>query len=150
MVAIADALGWETVLIDPRVNSAKPERFPAATIIEKDAMENLGGKPWFSLASAAVIMTHNINLDAAALRLISKMPPRYVALLGPVHRQEMVLAKAELSREELGFELAGPAGLDIGGSLPESIALAVVSECHAALWQRSGNSLSRILAGSGQ
>ncbi len=84
MVAIADALGWETVLIDPRVNSAKPERFPAATIIGKDAMENLGGKPWFSLASAAVIMTHNINLDAAAL------------------------------------------------------------------WQRSGNSLSRILAGSGQ
>ena len=42
-------------------------------------------------------------------------------------------------------KFAGPSGLDIGGSLPESIALSILSECHACLFKKNAQSISQIL-----
>jgi xanthine dehydrogenase accessory factor len=50
---------------------------------------------------------------------------------------------AEISdRAWLTRQVNGPVGLDIGGELPESIALAVLAQCHSVLYDRSGLSLS--------
>ena len=54
-------------------------------------------------------------------------------MLGPSHRFARVLEAAELERTCLTTPVSSPAGLDIGGELPESIALSIVSECHAVL-----------------
>jgi xanthine dehydrogenase accessory factor len=54
--------------------------------------------------------------------------------LGPRARRNRLLG-------EIGEDHAhvyGPAGLDIGAEMPESIALAIVAEIHAHLNQRSG------------
>ena len=70
-----------------------------------------------------------------------------MALLGPSARKQQVLEIAGLNDALLRVPLAGPAGLDLGGELPESIALAILAECHACLHQSDARSLSQILSG---
>ncbi|MCT7654537.1 XdhC family protein [Oceanimonas sp. NS1] len=90
-------------------------------------------------------MAHNISLDGAALRALYQTPLRYLAMLGPSHRRDQVLEWAGLSINDINMPLAGPAGLAIGAALPESIALAILAECHAVLAGGSTRSLSGVL-----
>jgi xanthine dehydrogenase accessory factor len=100
--------------------------------------------------NAAVLMSHNIRLDAEALRVLHDCRLGYLALLGPDSRRQRVLSEAGLTSGALQVPLAGPAGLDIGGELPETIALAILAECQAALHQSSARSLSGVLATEGR
>lgn len=145
LVLIASQLGWTIILVDPRPANARVENFPGATIIDKSKIDSIAGKPWFSSINAAVIMCHNVSLDAECLDVLRNKKLDYCALLGPGHRQQKVLLKAKLTLQDLAFELFGPAGLDIGADLPESIALSILSECHAAFRNRDANSLSRMI-----
>ena len=93
-------------------------------------------------------MTHNLTLDAGAIASLQALPSlQYMALLGPSARKQQVLEIAGLNDALLKVPLAGPAGLDLGGELPESIALAILAECHARLHQSDARSLSRLLSG---
>ena len=73
------------------------------------------------------------------------MSLRYLGLLGPTNRLEEVMKSAGLRRSDLPVKLSGPAGLYLGGDLPESIALSIIAECHAALHSGNGQSISGIL-----
>ncbi|MCV6588569.1 MAG: XdhC family protein [Marinobacterium sp.] len=141
VVAMAHQLGWQTSLWDPRPANGRREFF-------MDADQLLNG-PVTQLAEldidAAILMSHNIKLDAAALASLSDKPLDYIALLGPLNRKQQVLAQSGITESQLHCPLAGPAGLSIGGELPESIALSILSECHAALYGRSGGSFSGVL-----
>jgi xanthine dehydrogenase accessory factor len=90
-------------------------------------------------------LTHNIKLDAAVLKLVQTSSAKYVGLLGPTHRTDRVLDIAKLTRSDLTKPLANPVGLRLGGELPESIALSMLSEAHAVLENADGLSLSRML-----
>ncbi len=142
LVAMAHQLGWHTSLWDPRPANARREHFPAADRIIQTPVDGLTDYARTERVDAAVLMTHNIGLDAAALGALNNTPLRYCALLGPRHRRAQVLQAAGLSEARLTTPVAGPAGLDIGAELPESIALAILAECHAQLHQRSARSLS--------
>ena len=78
-------------------------------------------------------MSHNVDIDAEAMRYCQNTGLQHVALLGPRHRYKEVLECAGLSEGQLTYAVSAPAGLDIGGQLPESIALSILSECHAVL-----------------
>jgi xanthine dehydrogenase accessory factor len=91
-------------------------------------------------------MTHNISLDAKALSALADSSIKYMALLGPTHRKHQVIAQASLNTSLTNFPIASPAGLSIGGELPESIALSILSECHAYLNKKSAESMSDVLA----
>ena len=82
---------------------------------------------------AAVIMSHNVDIDAEGLSCCQNTGLNYVALLGPRHRYQQVLERAGLDEAALSCPVSAPAGLDIGGQLPESIALSILAECHAVL-----------------
>ncbi|MGV6807280.1 MAG: XdhC family protein, partial [bacterium] len=47
--------------------------------------------------------------------------------------------------DTLPFHLHSPAGLNIGGELPESIALSILAHCHAVLYGRDGKPFSERL-----
>ncbi len=136
LVSMAKLLGWCVSLCDPRPANGRPEHFPSVDYVlrqlDQPLLQYLQERP----VDAAVLMTHSVAMDAQALGGLQKVDLRYLALLGPPHRRREVLELAGLSDTDLRCPLHGPAGLDIGADLPESIALAILAEAHACLAQR--------------
>ncbi|MGO4894374.1 XdhC family protein [Flavobacterium sp. W21_SRS_FM6] len=145
VVAMAAALGWQVLLLDPRSGYAREGYFNDAQHIIRQPFEELSQARWLQQIDAALVLTHNIKLDAQALSLLQHSAASYVGLLGPLHRTERVLAHARLSKQHLHYPLANPVGLRLGGELPESIALSMLSEVHAFLEKTDAQSISRIV-----
>jgi xanthine dehydrogenase accessory factor len=144
LVAMAAELGWQVSLVDPRTAYAREAYFPAVNIV-RTPLEQLYDASWLQQIDMAVLMNHNVKLDGQALALVQSSSAVYVGMLGPVHRTERVLQSANLTRRDLRKPLANPIGLRLGGELPESIALAILSEAHAYIEQADAQSISGIL-----
>ena len=124
-----DSLGWECVLVDHRAAYARADRFPGSARIVQLRPEQLQHKVDLSSIDAAIVMSHNLEHDATYLEQLAHRKLNYLGLLGPKARREEL-------QEQLGIEdglIHGPAGLDIGGELPESIALSIMAEIHLVL-----------------
>lgn len=133
VVNIANELGWETTVVDPRPANARTEHFQKAGTILRDLGSSLTTYLQDQKVNAVVIMSHNIELDAQALVCCQNSNIAYLALLGPTHRFYQVLDAAEIRIDQLTQEVSAPAGFKIGGQLPESIALSILAECHSVL-----------------
>ncbi len=144
VVTFAHQLGWQTTLVDHRTSYARSGYFPNATRILHCQASTLTRFTSLTNIDAAIIMTHNIRMDADALTILSQSTARYIALLGAFARQAKVFSQTHISEKDLPVKLSTPAGLDIGGELPESIALAILAECHATLEKRSGLPLRQV------
>jgi xanthine dehydrogenase accessory factor len=145
LVSMAKGLGWTVTLWDSRPANARREYFMAADTILDCPITSLVDQPWFQQLDAAVVMCHNLEMDAQAIKTLQTSSLAYLALLGPLARRQQVLALAQLDANKLPIPIAGPAGLDLGGELPEGIALSILAECHGVLHQASGRSLSGAL-----
>ncbi|WP_028115616.1 XdhC family protein [Ferrimonas senticii] len=139
---IATQLGWLVTLVDPRPSHGRPDQFVKPHRLVKARPADIAEASWLHQIDAVVIMHHQIELDAEAAALWAVRPPRYGALLGPSHRRDQVLQQAGVTTAPW---LAGPAGLSLGGELPESVALSIIAECHAKLFGGNGQSLSAVL-----
>jgi len=142
---IAKQLGWKVSLWDPRPANARKEYFPTVDHIIKGEAEVLTSFATQEGVNASVLMGHNVSLDAQALKALSETSLQYLALLGPLKRKQQVINRAEVKEDNLPFVFAGPSGLDIGGTLPESIALSIIAECHASLYGKKALSISQVL-----
>ena len=78
--------------------------------------------------NAAIVMTHNLAMDACAIKQLYNSKLNYLALLGPISRKNKVLSLAKLTDEMFTVPLSSPAGLDI-----ETIALSILAECQSVL-----------------
>jgi xanthine/CO dehydrogenase XdhC/CoxF family maturation factor len=146
LIGIAGELGWRITLVDPRSANARRAYFPAATTILRELDASLSTYLQTERVDAAVIMSHNVDIDADGLRSCQGTGLKYVALLGPRHRYQQVLERAGLVEQQLTCAVSAPAGLDIGGQLPESIALSILAECHAVLNQSQSLPALRLAA----
>jgi len=86
---------------------------------------------------AAVAMSHNYAIDAQYLRFCAQRAIAYVGLLGPPARRDALLAELGADADPLRSRLHAPVGLDLGGSGPEPIALAIVAELQRFFANRS-------------
>ena len=145
LVTMAKNLGWTVTLWDSRPANGRREYFLAADTILDCPMDKLINNPEFSHWDAAAVMCHNLEMDACAVKALQASSLSYLALLGPVARQQQVLALAGLRAKDLRIPIAGSAGLDLGAELPEGIALSILAECHGVLQQANGASLSGAL-----
>lgn len=144
VVEMAKRMGWYVSLVDPRAANARKEFFPTADVIRRDLGRDLSDYACNSRVDAVVLMAHSVSLDAEALKDLHRVESlKYLALLGPRHRHDTVLEEAGIGWQDAIVPISGPAGLDIGGDLPESIALSILAECHAALHGRTATSLSK-------
>ena len=139
LVEIASmTMGWGTTVADGRPAYARPERFPGASRVIAMSPRALLSGIEITPETAVVLMTHNYPMDRRLLPLILERKPRYVGILGPKNRSARLF-------DELGMEMPGcvaaPAGLDLGGDAPASIALAIASEIQACVAQRTGGML---------
>jgi xanthine dehydrogenase accessory factor len=123
------ALGWDCVVADHRPAYADPARFPEGTHVLATRPENLASELDLSTLDAAVVMTHHVGHDATCLEQLLRQPPAYLGLLGPASRRIQLAGQLDAPPGSI----RGPAGLDIGGELPESIALSIMAEIHAVL-----------------
>jgi len=130
LVTLAKAVGFWTIVVDPREAFGNPKRFPHADEILNDwpdaALERI--RP--DTSTAIAVLTHDPKLDDPAL--LRALPGRafYVGALGSKRTQEKRrsrLAAAGLSETALG-RLHAPIGLPLGGRSPEEIALAIMAQ----------------------
>ncbi len=136
--AFATALGWRVTVYDHRPAYAAREHFPQAVRVLLGRAEEIATRVDTAKFAAAIIMSHHLPSDIAYLRTLADQPPAYVGLLGPPTRRQRVLAESGDAGARLGARLHGPAGLDIGASTPQTIALAIVAQIQATLAGRTG------------
>lgn len=127
---LAITLGWLVTVIDPRPANAQAQHFPHCHCRSHSSSD----PDWLESIDATVVMNHSIELDAASLKLITNTRAEYCGLLGPTHRTQRVFDATDITVEQLPCELSNPAGLPLGGGLPESIALSMIGECHRVLY----------------
>jgi xanthine dehydrogenase accessory factor len=138
VAALADFLGWRVTVVEHRAAYLVPGRFPAPAKLIEARAEELETLVPLDDVSAAIVMSHHLDSDLRYLRVLSDSGVPYVGLLGPAARREKLLGDLGADAEKLRTRLRAPVGLDIGGRTPESIALSIVGEVHAALEGRGG------------
>ncbi|MCR6653563.1 MAG: XdhC family protein [Cellvibrionaceae bacterium] len=143
LLALADTIGWQVTLVDHRLTPQKRARFSAAANMQVVAPADLP-VDILQNADAALVAYHNMQLDAAAVCALQNSSCRYLGLLGPQRRRDEVLGIAGFKANELRVPVAGPAGLGLGGDLPESVALSMLAEAHAVLFGSTGKPLSDV------
>jgi len=138
VAALAAFLGWRVSVVDHRAAYLAPERFPPSTEMFEIRAADLAREVHLAEYSAAIVMSHHLDSDLHYLRALSPSTVPYVGLLGPSARREKLLNDLGADAIALRSRLRAPVGLDIGGRTPESIALSIVGEVHAALEGRAG------------
>ncbi|EMP4393828.1 XdhC family protein [Vibrio fluvialis] len=145
---LSHQLGWQVSLWDPRPANGRMEYFPnLENKLSGDASELTHYCQQHSV-EAVILMSHNVTFNAVALAAVAGLPMKYIALLGPVNRRERVIEQSGIELNQLSVPLSGPAGLNIGADLPETIALAMLAECQAAVTCTNAQSLSGVLPGT--
>ncbi len=136
---LAVEMGWNCTIVDHRPGFARADRFPAVCEVLVLQPSELNRHVQLEKLDAAVLMTHHLGHDRAYLSQVVEASLPYIGLLGPRARRDRLLS--EIGAE--GVHVHGPAGLNIGAEMPESIALAIVAEIHAFLNRRDGSMLTR-------
>jgi len=129
LVSMARTLGWYVWVADHRPGLLEsPGLRCADRLIEArpaQALASLAHAP----VDAAVVMTHTVENDLAALESLAGRDTRYVGLVGPKLRRDQLLARLTADqRAALEGRLHAPVGLKLGGEGPEAIVLGIVAE----------------------
>lgn len=128
LARMADAAGFEVVVIDPRGAFASAERFPGVQLTDEwpdEALARLG----LDGATALVALSHDPKLDDPALELTLPSPVFYVGALGSRRTHEKRLERLRAAGlDALVGRIHSPIGLDLGGRSPAEIAVAILAE----------------------
>jgi len=139
LARLAVEMGWNCTIVDHRAGFARAERFPDQCDVLVLQVAELSERVTLAQTDAAVLMTHHLGHDRLYLGQVVNARVPYIGLLGPRARRDRLLK--EIGQPDV--HVFGPAGLDIGAEMPESIALAIVAEIHAFLNHRDGSMLTR-------
>ena len=137
LAALAQTLGIDTVVIDPRGRFLTAERFPGVTLDDRWPDEAVAAwKP--GPATAVVTLSHDTKIDDPALIAALASDAAYVGALGSrrshAARRER-LAASGVTPEQLD-RIDGPVGIDIGAIGPAEIALSIAAAMVGAFHDR--------------
>ena len=138
LVTMAHELGWRVTVADGRPAYATASRFPGAERVVRLSATELLRDIEITGSTAVVMMTHNYPLDLKLMPAVLRAHPFYVGLLGPRTRAERLFAALGLA---MPASVHAPVGLDLGGSTPAAVALAIASELQAVIAGRAGSML---------
>jgi xanthine dehydrogenase accessory factor len=127
---LANLLGYDVTIIDPRKAFIQKERFPAFANIIHEWPDKALRDIQISKSTAIVTLSHDPKIDSPALLIALKSPAFYVGALGSLKTQKSLkqqLENAGLSKHSLN-KLRGPVGLDINAKTPAEIALSILAE----------------------
>jgi xanthine dehydrogenase accessory factor len=140
---MAGALGWRTVVIDPRAAFATAERIPSADQLVVKWPEQGYDEIELRPEDHVAVLTHDPKLDDPAISGALRRGVGYVGALGSRRTQEKRrerLRESGISDEQLA-RISGPIGLDIGAHTPEETAVSILAEIIAVRAGREGGRL---------
>jgi xanthine dehydrogenase accessory factor len=137
LLPLAEALGWQTILVDQDPARLQATPLPAGLRAVCASPGNLRDAFPLDAQSSVVVMTHNLEQDIAYLGALRGAPVAYIGALGSRDRVARMRDNPALA----GIHVHAPAGLDIGSETPEEIALAIAAEIMAVINNRSGGPL---------
>jgi len=141
---LANELGWDTVVADPRKRFATRDRIASADELLVDWPDEVLARVQPDARTAVVVLSHEERFDVPALVGALRSDAFYVGAIGSRRTQEKRrerLLEAGLGEEELE-RLAGPAGLDLGAHTPAETAVSILAEVLAVRAGRSGGRLA--------
>ncbi|HEU4857781.1 MAG TPA: XdhC family protein [Rhodanobacteraceae bacterium] len=137
LLRLADALGWQTTLVDSDQHRLDAAGLPKGVVTRCVDPARLRQSVRFDPHTSVVAMTHNLAQDAAYLHALEGTPLAYVGALSSRSRAARLHAELDAA----GWLLHAPAGLDLGANTPEEIALAVAAEILSVQRARAGGPL---------
>jgi xanthine dehydrogenase accessory factor len=143
---LARSVGFEVHVIDEREELNTVERFPDCQLVVGDPSEELG-RLVLGDADWVLIMTHDHQLDEAALTATAAQNANYVGLVGSKRKVFRLIERVRNKRAG-DFSVArvfAPMGLDIGAVSPEEIAVSIVAELVALRHGRPAAHLRAVL-----
>ena len=129
LVSMAQAAGFDPIVVDPREAFGSVARFPDAKIVNDwpdEALDEIG----VDARTALVLLTHDPKLDDPALHVGLKSAAFYIGALGSSRTH----AARETRLQEAGFDaeqiarINGPVGLNIGAAGPAEIAVSIMAQ----------------------
>ena len=134
LAEIARAVGYQTILIDPRRMFASGERFTDVDELIHTWPQDAYKEIELDRETAIAVLTHDPKIDDPAIIGALEHPVFYIGVLGSrkTHAKRMTrLRDAGCSDQQLD-RLHAPIGLHIGAQSPEEIALSIMAEITAA------------------
>jgi xanthine/CO dehydrogenase XdhC/CoxF family maturation factor len=132
LVRLAAELGWSVTIVDHRSVYAVKKDFPEADAVTLFSPENYAQHLHLAPGTCAVIMIHQFLAEAAALRFLLSASVRYIGLLGPKSKCDLLLqhlaSEGYYPTSEQLEKLHNPVGLDLGAETAEEIALSISAE----------------------
>ncbi len=147
LTRIAIAVGYRTVVIDPRKSFGNQERFPDTDRLVQSWPDEAFKLLQVGENTAIAILTHDPKIDDPALQIALQSAAFYVGALGSPSTQEKRrerMLQAGLTQAQLS-RLHGPIGLKLGSRTPEEIALAIMAEI-VAVQHETADQPSPVLA----
>jgi xanthine dehydrogenase accessory factor len=134
LAPMAQLLGYDVTVVDPRTAFASPERFSDVKVIAEwpdVALPPLGVDRY----TAFVALTHDPKIDDPALAHALSRDCFYIGALGSkkTHARRLERLKAEGIPEGALARIHAPIGLAIGAVSPPEIAVAIMAEITASL-----------------
>jgi xanthine dehydrogenase accessory factor len=134
LVPIAQSLGYDVTVVDPRTAFASPERFPDVPLIAEwpdVALPPLNVDHY----TAFVALTHDPKIDDPALLHAFKCDCFYIGALGSrkTHGKRADRLKGQGARDGDIARIHAPIGLPIGAVSPSEIAVSIMAEITAQL-----------------
>jgi xanthine dehydrogenase accessory factor len=134
LAPIAQSLGYDVTVVDPRTAFASPERFPNVPLIAEWPDEAL---PPLNIDhyTAFVALTHDPKIDDPALLHAFQRDCFYIGALGSrkTHGKRGERLRAQGAKESDIARIHAPIGLAIGAVSPSEIAVSIMAEITAQL-----------------
>lgn len=146
LLSMAGVLGWETVLVDDKAATKLAGLGLAGCQVVPAKPREVLKKINPDENTVFVLMTHNYGYDKELLYELCSLGVRHVSLLGPGKKFEKILIElgAEgrpLSSKQISM-VCCPAGLNIGATSPEEIALSIIAEIKSVMGHGTGMPLT--------
>jgi xanthine dehydrogenase accessory factor len=130
LTTFAKTLNYRVVVVDARAAFATRERFPHADEVIVEWPDTYLEKTDLNPSTSIAVLTHDAKFDEPSLKVVLSHEVGYVGAIGSrktgSERNER-LRKQGLSEEQIQ-RIHGPIGLNLGGTSPEEMALAIMAE----------------------
>lgn len=160
LVTMAKLQDWHVTVIDSRAQYATRMRFPQADVVMSLSLDDSETLLKLSNNAAVALMSHSLSQDRARLAILLKHSDnyKYLGQLGPRYRTERLINEISINLSNPTMLEAGihklhyPIGYKLGGDGPEALALGIMAEINAVMYNQdapvngSHSNLSNITA----